>query len=108
MNREQIEKLVERYQAKADRAYRNYQETGITRYDTAYRNNDDLATALRMAARSADDANELAALRVTLSDLAYSAKKIYATPEAEIAEAAKRLADSAITEAKIRGLIRED
>ena len=50
MDKEKLMELAERYQHKADTAFQNYQETGITRYDTARRNNEDMAEALRMAA----------------------------------------------------------
>lgn len=43
MDKEKLYKLAERYQNKADTAYNAYQETGIARYDTARRNNEDLA-----------------------------------------------------------------
>lgn len=55
MKREEIESLAAKYQQKADRAFQNYQETGMTRFDREQRNNEDLAEALRMAARAADD-----------------------------------------------------
>lgn len=42
MDKDKLYKLAERYQNKADTAYNAYQETGITRYDTARRNNEDL------------------------------------------------------------------
>lgn len=38
MDKEKLYKLAERYQNKADTAYNAYQETGITRYDTAHLN----------------------------------------------------------------------
>ena len=33
MDRKALETLADKYQAKADQAYQNYQETGISRYD---------------------------------------------------------------------------
>lgn len=41
MDKKKLMELAERYQCKADTAFQNYQETGITRYDTARRNNED-------------------------------------------------------------------
>ena len=35
MDKKKLMELAERYQHKADTAFQNYQETGITRYDTA-------------------------------------------------------------------------
>ena len=63
MDKEKLYKLAERYQNKADTAYNAYQETGITRYDTARRNNEDLAEAIRAAAAASDEHNELVHLR---------------------------------------------
>lgn len=76
MKREELEALAERYQGKADKAFMNYQETGMARYDREHRNNEDLADALRMAAKAADDAHKLTDLRVTLSTLADKARKL--------------------------------
>ena len=53
MDRSELEKLAERYQQKADRAFENYQDTGLRRYDTERNNMEDLADALRMAANAA-------------------------------------------------------
>lgn len=55
MDKKKLMELAERYQCKADTAFQNYQETGITRYDTARRNNEDMAEALRMAASAKED-----------------------------------------------------
>ena len=55
MDRSELEKLAERYQQKADRAFENYQDTGLRRYDTERNNMEDLADALRMAANAADE-----------------------------------------------------
>lgn len=45
MDRSELEKLAERYQQKADRAFENYQDTGLRRYDTERNNMEDLADA---------------------------------------------------------------
>ena len=106
MKREDIEILAERYQAKADRAYQNYQETGIKRYDRENCNNEDLASALRMAANSADDAQALSNLRVTLGSLASRAKRLMEHPYEE--KSIKDYLMEVVAEARIRGLIRDD
>lgn len=59
--------------ALADKAYKNYQETGITRYSRDYRNNEDLAAALRMAANAEENHRNLVSLRVDISRVASSA-----------------------------------
>lgn len=104
MTRQEIEALAEKYQAKAERAYRNYQESGITRYDREYQNYDDLAVALRTAAESADNEQERIGLRVALSDLAYAAKKL----EPGNREAVEQFTKRVISEAVARGIVKED
>ena len=67
MDKKKLMELAERYQRKADTAFQNYQETGITRYDTARRNNEDMAEALRMAASAKEDHDRMIHLRGVLS-----------------------------------------
>jgi hypothetical protein len=50
MSKAGLEVLAEKYEAKAERSYQNYQETGISRYDRERRNAEELAAAMRMAA----------------------------------------------------------
>ena len=38
LSKAELEVLTEKYEAKAERAYQNYQETGISRYDRERRN----------------------------------------------------------------------
>lgn len=105
MKREELEKLADRYQAKADRAFMSYQETGMARYDREHRNNEDLADALRMAARSADDAHRLTDLRVTLATLGAEAQKLGSIKDyPEVDKFLKKVVDSAV----IRDLIRKE
>lgn len=63
MDKKTLEALAERYQKRADRAFENYQETGIKRYDTERNNMEDLADALRMAANAADEHNAYVGMR---------------------------------------------
>ena len=63
MDKKKLMELAERYQHKADTAFQNYQETGITRYDTTRRNNEDMAEALRMAASAKEDHDRMIHLR---------------------------------------------
>lgn len=102
MKREELEKLASKYQEKADKAFTNYQETGMTRYDRERRNAEDLAEALRMAARAAEDAHRLVDLKVTLSEYGYKASMIvdHGT-EPEAMKLCRELAASA----RVRGLI---
>lgn len=76
MTQEQLIKLAGRYDDKASRAYYNYQETGMPRYDRERSNAEDMAEALRMAANAADDHSKLISLRAELADLAYRGEKM--------------------------------
>lgn len=73
MTKEELIALADKHQEKADKAYKNYQETGITRYSRDYRNSEDLAAALRMAANAEEDHRSLTSLRVDISRVASSA-----------------------------------
>ncbi len=82
MTREELQALADRYQRIADRAYRNYQESGIGRYDTKCRDNERLADALRMAADATEDHQAMVHYKGELTDLAYKAGRIkYCDPE---------------------------
>ena len=105
MNRVELEALAAKYQEKAEKAYRNYQETGITRYSREMRNNEDLADAIRMAARAADDAHKLVDLRVTLSTLGSEAARIRRS--AWSADEVNAFLNKVISAARIRDLIGE-
>ena len=63
LGKAELGKLAARYQEKADRAYQNYQETGISRYDRERRNAEDLAEALRAAANASEEHSALGSLR---------------------------------------------
>lgn len=73
MTKEELIALADKHQEKADKAYKNYQETGITRYSRDYWNSEDLAAALRMAANAEEDHRSLTSLRVDISRVASSA-----------------------------------
>ena len=58
-SKDELGKLAAKYQEKADRAYDNYQATGMPRYDRERRNAEDMAEALR----AADEHSVLGSLR---------------------------------------------
>ena len=70
--------LAEKYDAKAEKAFRNYQETGTARYDREYRNYEDLAMALRMAASANDDHAQLISIRCDVAVLGAKAEDLLA------------------------------
>lgn len=103
MKREELEALAAKYQQKADLAFQNYQETGMTRFDREHRNNEDLAEALRMAARAADDSHRLTDLRVTFSEYGYRASVVV---EQGTEQDAMKLCKEIAASARVRGLIK--
>ena len=74
MDTKELKKLIDRYQQKADVAYRNYQDSGVSRYDRERRNNEDLADALRIALNAKDEHTMLISIRADLADLASRAE----------------------------------
>ncbi len=75
MKKKELEKLADSFQAKADTAYRNYQETGISRYGSTARRHEKMADAIRMAAEAADEHYAYINLKLEMSNLASRAEK---------------------------------
>lgn len=80
MTEKELLALAEKYQAKADRNYRNYQGTGISRYDRERRNAEELAEALRMAANAATDHLTLVNFRSYIYGWGRKARALIADP----------------------------
>ena len=59
----ELAKMAQKYREKAEKAYRDYQETGMTKYQTAYRNADDLASCIAAAADAVEDKQLLLAIK---------------------------------------------
>lgn len=74
MDKEELLKLADSYQKKADSAADNYQKSGISRYGNAARRNEKLADALRMAAGAADEHQAYIAMRGHMSNFAWRAR----------------------------------
>lgn len=68
MTSKQLEDFIDRQQKICDRNYRNYQETGIPRYDQAYRKADKLIEIAQQALSAADDHQENITYHSELSD----------------------------------------
>ena len=60
MTTAEIVKLQEMYQAKADRAYRSYQDTGIQAYQWRSHRYDDIVDVCRLALNGNDDRQRMA------------------------------------------------
>lgn len=105
MTEKELLALAEKYQAKADRNYSNYQETGISRYDRERRNAEQLADALRMAANASEGHSKLIHLRACIYDWARMARALIADP---CFEKESLLLNEIVTVAVSQGLLRKD
>ena len=76
-DQEIIRAAAEEHRRKADEAFRTYQETGITRYETLYRKHDAISDALFAGADVKKAKGEASYYRAKLSELAgkYGAMK---------------------------------
>ena len=99
MNKDKLYELADKYYHKAAQQEQNYQETGLTRYDTARRNAEDLADAITMAANAADEHGTLISLRYSMTRLANMA--MLANDEAALEKLKKEL----LAEARLHGLV---
>ena len=106
LTKTELEQLAYKYQVKADKAYRNYQETGITRYSTAHRDNEDLADALRMAADAADEHQAYFSMQAQMMNFAAKAQHLLYAPPDDAKEAeTDRLLKNLVSYGKLQGLI---
>ena len=80
MKKEELWAMAAKYEAKAERAYMNFQSTGISRYDKARREADDLASALRMAAEAEETCSALVGLRGAIATLTVQAMRAEGDP----------------------------
>lgn len=104
MNKNELLLLADKYSQKADKAYRNYQDTGMTRYDTERRKNEDLADAMCMAAAAADEHHALIHLRGTMASLTAEAKRIEFIPEDQKPKYLEQLRKNLISAANLAGV----
>lgn len=108
MSKAELEVLAEKYEAKAERSYQNYQETGISRYDRERRNAEELAAAMRMAAQESDDYNKLTFIKFEVSILADRAKKAMRVPEDKRCDAMEQALRNLVSFAVSQGLTTGD
>ena len=100
MDKKKLMELAERYQCKADTAFQNYQETGITRYDTARRNNEDMAAK--------EDHDRMIHLRGVLSQLAWRAAEANRASEEDRPRKMQAVLGELLSAARMQGLIRDE
>lgn len=108
LSKAELEALSEKYEAKASRAYQNYQETGITRYDRERRNAEDLASAMRMAASAERDYTKLVNIRGSVSMLASKAQLAMKEQEDKREPAMERVLKDLVALAVMEGLVTDD
>ena len=106
LSKSELEALAEKYEAKAEKAFEHYQETGVSRYGREYQNADDLASALQMAAQASDDHAGLIRLEADISALAKKAQE--ALRDEKRAEAMEAALRSLVSFAVMEGLITDD
>lgn len=102
MCKAELEALAEKYAAKAEKAYQNYQETGISRYSREYQNAEDLFFAFQAAANAAEEHAALLGMQTVMHNLAGRAQK------ADTEEKARAVLKELVSYARMMGLVREE
>jgi hypothetical protein len=108
LSKAELEAPAEKYEAKVSRAYQNYQETGITRYDRERRNAEDLASAMRMAASAERDYTKLVNIRGSVSMLASKAQLALKEQEDKRESAMEKVLKDLVALAVMEGLVTDD
>ena len=70
VSEKELEKMIAKYQQRADAAEQAHQETGMQRYYTTYCTNQDLADALRIALSAKEEHETLHDMKMMLSNFA--------------------------------------
>lgn len=108
MTKERLMQMAENYRQKADRDFRNYQESGIGRFGTAYHRHEELADALTMAAEAADEHAAYLALKHQMYVFANRANEIQHAHEMQREKLALELAKQVLAYGRLQKLVRED
>ena len=102
MSKAELEVLAKKYAVKADKAYQNYQETGISRYSREYHNAEELFYAFQAAANAAEEHAALLGMQMVMHNLAGRAQK------ADTEEAARAVLEELVSYARMMGLAQEE
>ena len=102
MCKAELEALAEKYAAKAEKAFQNYQETGISRYSREYHNAEELFYAFQAAANAAEEHAALLGMQTAMHNLAGRAQK------ADTEEKARAVLKELVSYARMMGLVREE
>lgn len=76
LTKEDLERLANSHQKKADRAFERYQETGDPKHEREYRKHEDLTEALCVARDADDEHREYVRMRVWVSEFCDAAEDI--------------------------------
>ena len=76
MDQKRIEKLCDQHRKKAERNFRNYQETGEPRYERESRTAEEIADALSVALDHAEEHDKYICLKIAVADLARKAEDL--------------------------------
>ena len=102
MSKAELEVLAKKYAVKADKAYQNYPETGISRYSREYHNPEELFYAFQAAANAAEEHAALLGMQMVMHNLAGRAQK------ADTEEAARAVLEELVSYARMMGLAQEE
>ena len=105
MTKPEIEKLIDQQEKVFERNYRSYQETGIPRYEYAYRRAENLIDLGRMALSAADDHQMAVTYKGEFSDWGNRAFDLTRDLKNWDEEKAIRLLKDIAASAKSRGLV---
>lgn len=108
MTREELMKLADKYQSKADADFWKYQETGISRYGSSYRRNGDIAEALMMAANAADEHHAYIFMKVQMADFAQKAQNALHAADTEREALTRSLVHDIVSYGRLMNFIKKD
>lgn len=99
MTRDELERLIEKHDARADHYYHRYQENGQSIDDRRRRESEDIAEIARIALGMNDIKEERTGLRVMIADWAYRARR---------GDDLEQIGKEIVSYAENRGLIRRE
>lgn len=76
MTKDEIIKLMNQQERIYERNYRNYQDSGVSRYERTYRRAEDIADLCRRVLNAADEHDQLGDLRALLIEFGSKAVKL--------------------------------
>lgn len=96
----QLDDLIAKYEVEADKNWRNYQDTGLSRYERAQHKAEDLADTLKVARDASEDHNKMLQYRWIITKWAAMLKEDH--------EKAQTVRKEIIAYARLEGLIGQE